>query len=328
MLEFARRGYDELEVFRDLDPRIGLGIGVIDIKDNEIETPGPDRRAASSTLAKRSGAERVRLRPSRLRLLDAAAQRGRPQDARAGRRARSLRGQTLNDDGGPFADAERAAVRSTVFTHLAGLVVRRRSARSGSVARSNRFTSASRPVPSKIWSRTHANPGYLASRFGCWRRADGSPERGAERGSECGVTPLRAAGRRNCPVLRPAACTASHGVLPAEGAYPRRFTVRPARRPDDCRRSASWCERVAGGVAFRASEDRLTAKVHALVRGHLDGMLVGPAMVALARGGVLARLVESPARPAVVPRPTRRRPRACSICLGDRMGQSTGRPCS
>jgi 5-methyltetrahydropteroyltriglutamate--homocysteine methyltransferase len=39
VLEFARRGYDELEAFRDLDRRVGLGIGVIDIKDNAIETP-------------------------------------------------------------------------------------------------------------------------------------------------------------------------------------------------------------------------------------------------------------------------------------------------
>ncbi len=39
VLEFARRGYDELEAFRDLDRRIGLGMGVIDIKDNAIETP-------------------------------------------------------------------------------------------------------------------------------------------------------------------------------------------------------------------------------------------------------------------------------------------------
>lgn len=39
VLEFARRGYDELEVFRDLDPRIGLGLSVIDIKDNLIESP-------------------------------------------------------------------------------------------------------------------------------------------------------------------------------------------------------------------------------------------------------------------------------------------------
>ncbi|HJZ73092.1 MAG TPA: hypothetical protein VKE51_15210, partial [Vicinamibacterales bacterium] len=39
VLEFARRGYDELEVLNDLDRRIGLGIGVIDIKDNEVESP-------------------------------------------------------------------------------------------------------------------------------------------------------------------------------------------------------------------------------------------------------------------------------------------------
>jgi 5-methyltetrahydropteroyltriglutamate--homocysteine methyltransferase len=39
VLEFARRGYDELAVFSDLDPKIGLGIGVIDIKDNEVESP-------------------------------------------------------------------------------------------------------------------------------------------------------------------------------------------------------------------------------------------------------------------------------------------------
>jgi 5-methyltetrahydropteroyltriglutamate--homocysteine methyltransferase len=38
VLEFARRGYDELSVFEDLDPKIGLGIGVVDIKDNEVET--------------------------------------------------------------------------------------------------------------------------------------------------------------------------------------------------------------------------------------------------------------------------------------------------
>jgi 5-methyltetrahydropteroyltriglutamate--homocysteine methyltransferase len=38
VLEFARRGYGELEAFKDLDPKIGLGLGVVDIKDNEIES--------------------------------------------------------------------------------------------------------------------------------------------------------------------------------------------------------------------------------------------------------------------------------------------------
>jgi 5-methyltetrahydropteroyltriglutamate--homocysteine methyltransferase len=39
VLEFARRGYDELEVFRDLKPSIALGVGVVDVKDNEVELP-------------------------------------------------------------------------------------------------------------------------------------------------------------------------------------------------------------------------------------------------------------------------------------------------
>jgi len=40
VLEFAFRGYDELAHFRNqLDPRIKLGIGVIDIKVNAVETP-------------------------------------------------------------------------------------------------------------------------------------------------------------------------------------------------------------------------------------------------------------------------------------------------
>ena len=40
VLEFAFRGYDELAHFRDqLDPKIGLGVGVIDIKVNTVESP-------------------------------------------------------------------------------------------------------------------------------------------------------------------------------------------------------------------------------------------------------------------------------------------------
>ncbi|GIX05607.1 MAG: hypothetical protein KatS3mg115_0010 [Candidatus Poribacteria bacterium] len=39
VLEFARRQYRELEVLLDLNPRVRIGLGVIDIKDNGIETP-------------------------------------------------------------------------------------------------------------------------------------------------------------------------------------------------------------------------------------------------------------------------------------------------
>ena len=39
VLEFARRGYEELALFKDLRDDIALGVGVIDIKDNGIESP-------------------------------------------------------------------------------------------------------------------------------------------------------------------------------------------------------------------------------------------------------------------------------------------------
>ena len=58
VLEFARRGYEELSAFSELDPKIGLGIGVIDIKDNEVES----RELIASRIekiAKTIGAERL-----------------------------------------------------------------------------------------------------------------------------------------------------------------------------------------------------------------------------------------------------------------------------
>jgi 5-methyltetrahydropteroyltriglutamate--homocysteine methyltransferase len=39
VLEFAHRGYDELEHLKELDPHIGLGLGVVDIKSTVVE-PG------------------------------------------------------------------------------------------------------------------------------------------------------------------------------------------------------------------------------------------------------------------------------------------------
>ena len=39
VLEFARRGYAELDCLKELDPRIGVGLGVVDIKDLQVESP-------------------------------------------------------------------------------------------------------------------------------------------------------------------------------------------------------------------------------------------------------------------------------------------------
>jgi 5-methyltetrahydropteroyltriglutamate--homocysteine methyltransferase len=59
VLEFARRGYDELEAFKDLKPSIALGVGVIDIKDNEVEAPGTVAAAIERSV-KVLGPDRIR----------------------------------------------------------------------------------------------------------------------------------------------------------------------------------------------------------------------------------------------------------------------------
>ena len=38
-LEFARRGEDDVRLFREFDPPFGLGLGVIDVKSHDVETP-------------------------------------------------------------------------------------------------------------------------------------------------------------------------------------------------------------------------------------------------------------------------------------------------
>jgi 5-methyltetrahydropteroyltriglutamate--homocysteine methyltransferase len=59
VLEFARRGYGELEEFRDLRPDIELGVGLIDIKDNEVESPETIARRIEKAVQV-LGAERIR----------------------------------------------------------------------------------------------------------------------------------------------------------------------------------------------------------------------------------------------------------------------------
>lgn len=59
VLEFARRGYDELEVLKDLREDIGIGIGVIDIKDNGVESADEVARRIEGAVAI-LGVERIK----------------------------------------------------------------------------------------------------------------------------------------------------------------------------------------------------------------------------------------------------------------------------
>jgi 5-methyltetrahydropteroyltriglutamate--homocysteine methyltransferase len=59
VLEFAFRGYGELEHFKELNPRIGIGLGVIDIKVNTVETPEVVARRIEEA-ARHIGSERIK----------------------------------------------------------------------------------------------------------------------------------------------------------------------------------------------------------------------------------------------------------------------------
>lgn len=51
VLEIARRPQEELSLLQDVRPEIGLGIGVIDIKDNEVESPAAVARRIENAVA-------------------------------------------------------------------------------------------------------------------------------------------------------------------------------------------------------------------------------------------------------------------------------------
>jgi 5-methyltetrahydropteroyltriglutamate--homocysteine methyltransferase len=59
VLECARRPPSEVDALAEVRPGIGLGIGVIDIKDNEVETPDEVARRIERAASK-LGAERIR----------------------------------------------------------------------------------------------------------------------------------------------------------------------------------------------------------------------------------------------------------------------------
>jgi 5-methyltetrahydropteroyltriglutamate--homocysteine methyltransferase len=59
VLELARPGYGDLEVLRDINPRLKLGIGVIDIKSTVVEQPSEVAARIETAARLLGGAERI-----------------------------------------------------------------------------------------------------------------------------------------------------------------------------------------------------------------------------------------------------------------------------
>ncbi len=94
VLEMAHRSAADLEALKDVDPRIHLGIGVVDVKVNHVETP-EEIAAALERAESVLGRGRVESDSSRLRLLDAETLRGRPQNRGARQGPRPVPGARM-----------------------------------------------------------------------------------------------------------------------------------------------------------------------------------------------------------------------------------------
>jgi hypothetical protein len=192
----------------------------------------------------------------------------------------------------PAIELDKSAVRATVFTHLAGLVVAPTVAALWERGALDPLLDAGRVPFEDLVERTHANRGYLrvALRLlvSCGWLAE--EPRGA------GFYVLTRRGRIAMTLAPPLYAELTSYFLPK--ALFLEESLFGATDAPVIGLLRELVQRARDGWRIALHDDTVTATVRDLVRGHLDGMLIGPAIVALARSGVLARLAAGPLDPA------------------------------
>jgi len=190
-----------------------------------------------------------------------------------------------------LAETERAAIRAKVFTHLSGVVMAPTVSALWERGALELLTSTPGPVVfADVVKHTHANAGYLRVALRLLASCGWLVEQPLDnRARMCALTSEgRVALRLALPLYRQVTASFLPKALALED-----FLVQPS----DELFIASVGDLVAlaqNGWGIAPSPDPTTAQLHDRIRGHVDGMLVAPAMVALARGGILARLTEGP----------------------------------
>lgn len=190
-----------------------------------------------------------------------------------------------------LSDAEKAGVRAAVFNHLAGIVLAPTVKALWDRRVFELFEGSSEWVHlDQIVDRTHANRGYMRVALRLLASCGWLTQRTQE-GGRCPRSVLTAEGRIAARLAPPLYGEVVSFVPKA--IFLEDFLFGKSDRPvlpslqELVRRS-----RERWGLGLR--DDPVTARVSDRIRGHLDGMLVGPAMVALARGGALAQLEQGP----------------------------------
>jgi hypothetical protein len=189
------------------------------------------------------------------------------------------------------ANDERASVRTLVFNHLAGIVLAPTVKALWDRKVFDLFRGSSPWIRfDEIVEHTHGNRGYLRVAFRLLLSAGWMEERIGDLGAQ----PSYALTREGelATVIAPPLYREVVSFIP-KALYLEDFLfgssdepVRVSLRELVSRAQARW--------DLGSPEDPVAAKVHEQIRGHLDGMLVWPAMVALARGGILGQLEPGP----------------------------------
>lgn len=188
---------------------------------------------------------------------------------------------------------ERAGVRAAIFGHLAGIVLAPTVKALWDRKVFDLFDpSFERVSLDEIVNRTRGNRGYLRVALRLLAACGWLEQRLAENGRSCSFA-LTTEGRIALNLAPPLYGQVISFIPKAVFLEDFLFggsdaPVLPSLQPLVLRARERW--------GIHPAEDAITAKVYEQIRGHLDGMLVGPAMVALARGGVLAQLEQGGAK--------------------------------
>ena len=181
---------------------------------------------------------------------------------------------------------EKAAVRATIFTHLSGIVLAPTVAALADRGVFRAFDSASAWIAlEEICERTHANCGYLRVALRLLTSCGWLRQRfTAGQSHEYALTPDGVIGVQFATPLYREVISFIPKALFLEDFLYGKFDgpVLPSLQSLVARAKERWL--------VDSTDDPVAARVAQDIRGHLDGVLIGPAMVALARGGVLARL--------------------------------------
>jgi hypothetical protein len=192
---------------------------------------------------------------------------------------------------------ERASVRAAIFGHLAGIVLAPTVKALWDRRVFDLFEQSSKLVSlDEVVNRTGGNRGYLRVALRLLAACGWIEQRLQENGRYCcfaltneGRIALKLAPPLYAEVISfiPKAVFLEDFLFGSSDA-----PVLPSLQSLVLRAKHRW--------GIHPGEDAITARVYEQIRGHLDGMLVGPAMVALARGGVLAQLEQGPAKLEVI----------------------------